>query len=295
MKNIQYIGVPVWQGNVVKGVETAPSVLLKSIERQEDNNAFINYNILPELVTTETDNHSGLYHVISVYLSNILMKSVLTCHEQQKTPIIIGGDHSIGLGSVAASLEIDANVGLIWFDAHGDMNTEATSPTGHIHGMPIAALLGLCKSELNKVATKNIRPENIFFVGTRSLDDGELELTRALPFNVYSTEYIHKVGMTSVTKQIYKKISENGIKNIHCSFDVDAMDPSIVGATGVPVGNGLFNNDFQEFTNFLKFIKQQIIAFDFVEFNPLLDNPEQDSLKWCKSALMELQNIIYKQ
>lgn len=293
MSQIKYIGVPLWQGSGIRGVETAPSVLFDELSKQSSyNNATTAFHLLPELDTTEVVSQEKLYHLMSAYLSDILKKKVLLCHQNHQIPIIIGGDHSVGLGSVAASLEQDRNLGLIWFDAHGDMNTETSSPSGHIHGMPIAGLLGLCQSELNTVANINIKPENIFLVGTRSLDAGELELTKSMPFNVYSTEYVHKIGMANVAKIIHERITSLGITNIHCSIDVDAMDPSIIKATGVPVKNGLNNYDFQIFINFLSLIKQKLLAIDFVEYNPLLENSERDSLKWCVSALAELHNIL---
>ena len=203
-------------------------------------------------------------------------------------PVVTGGDHSLGLGSVSASAKQDPNIGVIWFDAHGDMNTEETSPTGHIHGMPVAALMGLCKSGLNDVPTIHVKPQNIFWIGVRSLDEGERKLIETLHLNVYSTDEIHQRGMHDVMAEVADRMQRLGIKNIHCSFDIDAMDPTLVAATGCQVPNGLKNQDFEDFATSLSSMAQRITALDFVEYNPLLDNEQHTSLLWCREALQRL-------
>lgn len=168
--------------------------------------------------------------------------------------LTIGGDHTIGLGSVAGTLQEDGNAALIWFDAHGDMNTKETSPSGNVHGMPIAALMGLCSSALNDVATTRIRPENIFWFGACALDKGEKDLVQQLHLNVYSTECIHKEGMENVMGNISKKMRGLNITNLHLSFDVDALDPIIFPATGVKVAKNMDLQDFEIFAASLKTI-----------------------------------------
>lgn len=218
------------------------------------------------------------------------------CEVQTKgdIPIFVGGDHSLGLGSVAASAQYDSNVGVIWFDAHGDMNTEQTSPTGNVHGMPVAALMGLCDSALNDVAKVNIKPQNIFWIGARDLDEGERQLVSQFNLNVYSTEYIHVHGMQRVMNEVVQKMQKQGVEHVHLSFDIDAMDPTIVAATGCLVPNGLNNTDFDIFVQSIASLQQHIIALDFVEYNPLLDDSQQTSLGWCCHVLKQLCNAIVR-
>ena len=243
---------------------------------------------VPEISSNSITNIFNRYLDVIVHVNQRLAKEVTCQLAKERIVLTIGGDHSIGLGSVAGSLQYDNNIGLIWFDAHGDMNTEATSPTGHIHGMPVASLMGLGSSKLNDSTPIHIKPENIFWIGSRDLDEGEQNLVKNLNLNVYSTELIKKVGMNHVMDKIKWKMEEQGIRNVHLSFDVDALDPRIFPATGVPVTNGLTIEDFYTFTNHLSSLPE-IIALDFVEYYPTLDNENKD----CKNlATHIITNII---
>lgn len=208
--------------------------------------------------------------------------------------LTIGGDHTIGLGSVAGTLQEDGNVGLIWFDAHGDMNTEKTSPTGNAHGMPVAALMGLCSSALNNVATTRIKPENIFWVGARDLDEGEKDLAQQLHLNVYSTEHIHEEGMKNVMGDIENKMRKLNITNLHLSFDVDGLDPVIFPATGVKVAKGMNLQDFEIFAVSLTTMPR-IMAMDIVEYNPLLEQGEISCRRRIIALIERLLHVILRQ
>ena len=180
---------------------------------------------------------------------------------------------------------------MIWFDAHGDVNTEATSPSANAHGMPVAALMGLCKSEINDIATTRLKPQNIFWVGARDLDSGESETIEKLGImdNVYSTERVHEMGMASVMDEIRRKMESQGIKEVHLSFDIDGMDPSIVWATGTRVENGLRPDDLEAFAKGLSKLPE-MKSMDFVEYNPLMDDEERTTGKWCEETLKRLVN-----
>lgn len=206
-----------------------------------------------------------------------------------KRVLTIGGDHSIALGSIAGVLEQNANVGVIWFDAHGDINTEATSPSANAHGMPVAALMGLCESGLNEIACVRLKPENIFWVGARDLDAGEKETIERLGIadNVYSTERVHEMGMATVMEDISRKMETQGIEAVHLSFDIDGMDPSIVWATGTRVENGLKQEDLEAFVDGLRRLPE-MKSMDFVEYNPLMDDEEKRTGKWCVEMMRKL-------
>ncbi len=211
---------------------------------------------------------------------------VLAQRKEGKCVLTIGGDHSIALGSVAGVLEQNANVGVIWYDAHGDVNTEATSPSANAHGMPVAALMGLCKSGLNEIARVRLKPQNIFWVGVRDLDAGEVETIGRLGItdNVYSTERVHQMGMTAVMEDINRKMEAQGIEEVHLSFDIDGMDPSIVWATGTRVEQGLMQDDLEAFVAWLRRLPE-MQTMDFVEYNPLMDDEERTTGKWCVEML----------
>lgn len=225
-------------------------------------------------------------HDSIVKICNEVRNAVVACHTTKERILIIGGDHTIALGSIAGILEINPNVGVIWFDAHGDVNSEATSPSANAHGMPLAALLGLCKSELNTIARVHLNPQNIFWVGTRDLDPGEIDIIEQLGIkdNLYNVERIHTMGMTAVMEDIKKKMDIQKVNALHLSFDIDGMDPSIVKATGTKVENGLTLEDLNMFLEGLKKMPT-MDSIDFVEYNPLLDDEDYTTGKWCVDIL----------
>lgn len=288
-KEIAIIRVPLWYGCERRGVEMAPALLSEALKTSEfKQNIVEEIDIpIPEIqADSSIDIHTQYINPV-VEVSKRLASIVAQQLEQGRLVLTIGGDHAIGLGTVSGSLKQDENVGVIWFDAHGDMNTEATSPTGHIHGMPTAALMGLCKSELNEVANPYLKPENIFWIGARSMDEGEQEFAKKLHLNIYPTKHIHNVGMRAVMLDILEKMKRQGIQHIHLSFDVDAFDPTIFPATGVPVRNGLWMDDFDEFAALLPTLPE-LSAIDIVEYNPLLEIAEQSSKEICLSAIIRL-------
>lgn len=284
---------PIWEGSDKRGSELSPAILSDVIVSSSDNCMECAALSIPQEAECAEEKVYNAKHLQRIIDANIALRDVVygvLCSNH--IPIVLGGDHSLGLGSVSASAKRDPNIGVIWFDAHGDMNTEETSPTGHIHGMPVAALMGLCKSRLNDIPTNYVKPQNIFWIGARSLDEGEKKLIERLHLNVYSTDEIHHRGMYGIMAEVADKMQRLGIKNVHCSFDVDAMDPTIVAATGCLVPNGLNNQDLEEFTSSLSCMGQHITALDFVEYNPLLDDAQYTSLQWCQEALQQLCNAI---
>ena len=222
-----------------------------------------------------------------------LRDKVSACRAKAERVLIIGGDHAIALGSIAGVLENEPNTGVIWFDAHGDINTEATSPSANAHGMPVAALMGLCASGLNEIAAVRLKPQNIFWVGARDLDDGEVEIIQRLGImdNMYSTERVRQIGMQAVMQDIRRKMTEQGIEQVHLSFDIDGMDPSIVQATGTKVENGLLQEDVEMFIEGLKSLPE-IKSMDFVEYNLTMDDAEYTTGHWCVETMRRLVKSV---
>lgn len=290
MKKIRIICVPISSGCDRIGVDLAPQYFLEHgiVSWFEKSGhavdvVFSQSSIVDDIIN-KFDGDCNVKYLSGVYDANIdLRGKVSQALTEGLFPMIIGGDHSLGLGSMAGVSEFLSDVGVIWFDAHGDINTEETSPSGNSHGMPCAAAIGLCRSKLNDVCRKRLNPQNFFWIGARDLDEGEIKYMKNNNLNVYSVDFIREHGMLFVIEDILKKIEQNGIKNIHCSIDIDAMDPSIVSATGTPVPNGLQNLDYDIFINEL-FAKINIVSCDFVEFNPLLQGKEL-TFEWCKRAL----------
>jgi arginase len=190
-------------------------------------------------------------------------------------PVVLGGDHSLGAGSVAASAAFVAEtsgrpLGLIWVDAHGDMNTPASSLSGNVHGMPLAALLGWEPNELGAfTARPAVSPEHTVLLGIRNLDDREKAHIRSSGVHVFTMKDIDREGMATVAARAIA-LASAGTGGIHVSFDMDACDPSIAPGVGTPVRGGL---DYREAHLLMEMFADtgRVLALDLVEVNPTLD------------------------
>ena len=191
-------------------------------------------------------------------------------------PIVLGGDHSLGAGSVAAAAEwarrtSQLPIGLLWIDAHGDMNTPATSLSGNVHGMPLAALLGSEPSELARIGgwSPKVLPAKTVLVGVRNLDEREKVLVRESNVHVFTMKEIDRQGIASIAEQAVTLAGE-GTAGIHLSFDMDVCDPSIAPGVGTPVKGGL---DYREAHLLMEIVADsaRLTSLDLVEVNPTLD------------------------
>ncbi|MGE3508409.1 MAG: arginase [Vicinamibacterales bacterium] len=191
-------------------------------------------------------------------------------------PLVLGGDHSIGAGSVAAAAVWAQRVhrqpiGLLWVDAHGDMNTPDRSPSGNVHGMPLAALLGEEPSELADIGglRPTVRPEHTVLVGIRNLDDREKEAVRASGVHVFTIKDIDRHGSAAIVERAIQ-LAGTGTAGIHVSFDMDVCDPSVAPGVGTPVRGGL---DYREAHLVMEIVADSglLTSLDMVEVNPTLD------------------------
>lgn len=286
---IAYIGVPIALGADRKGVELAPDYFRETGVVKMINNIVdcfdlgnVHSSIIAEEIHSSNQNVKFLDTVVDVNCQ--LRDKVASVVRQGYYSLIVGGDHSLGLGSVAGVAQIFNNLGVIWYDAHGDFNTEDTSPSGNAHGMPCAALMGWCKSKLNTVSTTKIPHQNFFWVGARDLDEGEICFAKQFGLHIYSSETIRKKGIDNVMNDIITKINSQGIEKIHLSIDIDGMDPKIIKGTGTRAENGLSNGDFYTFVDKV-YDTKKVVSTDFVEYNRSLDDEDLTTAKWCTEAL----------
>ena len=190
-------------------------------------------------------------------------------------PLVLGGDHSLAAASVAASAEWVRRqqakpLGLIWVDAHGDMNTPETTTSGNVHGMPLAALLGDEPRELASFGpSPAMRPEHTVLVGIRNLDEEEKNQIRAAGVHVFTMKDIDREGIATVAERAIA-LASAGTGGIHVSFDMDVCDPAIAPGVGTPVRGGL---DYRESHMIMELVadSHQLVALDLVEVNPTLD------------------------
>ena len=226
-----------------------------------------------------------------------LYKATLSALEKGALPLVLGGDHSLAAGSVAATAEFArreaSRIGLIWVDAHGDMNTPASSTSGNVHGMPLAALLGPEPAELSRIGgfSPKVLPKNTVLIGVRNLDEHEKQLIREARVHVFTMKDIDRGGIASVVEQAIA-LAAKGTSGIHVSFDVDVCDPSIAPGVGTPVKGGL---DYREAHMLMEMIADSGLmrALDLVEVNPILDDRNTTAILASELATSALgQKII---
>jgi arginase len=226
-----------------------------------------------------------------------LYKTSLAAFEKEALPLVLGGDHSLAAGSVAATAEIlrreSKPLGLIWVDAHGDINTPATTTSGNVHGMPLASLLGSEPAELSRIGgvSPKVLPEHTVLIGIRNLDGREKEILRASGAHVFTMKEIDRSGIASVVERALA-IAGSGTGGIHVSFDLDVCDPAIAPGVGTPVKGGL---NYREAHMVMEMIADSglLRALDLVEVNPILDDRNMTAVLGAELASSALgQKII---
>lgn len=188
-------------------------------------------------------------------------------------PLTLGGDHSIAIGTVSAVIEKYPDAGLLWIDAHTDINTLESTDSGNLHGCPVSFLMGLNSSDQMPDALKwcpgNLKPNKIAYIGLRDVDPAEKKIIKDLGIKAFSMYHIDKYGINKVIEMALEAIQENSNGPIMCSYDVDAVDPLFVPATGTPVRGGL---TLREGLFLVERLAEtgNLIALDIVECNPNL-------------------------
>lgn len=280
MKPVHIIGVPLDLGAGRRGVDMGPSAL--RIAGIGDQIAAIGRTVvdkgdlpapIPE-TQRPADKHKKYAKDIAKVcqkLYDVALKSL----DAGALPLVLGGDHSLAAGSVAASAEwvqhtASQPLGLIWVDAHGDMNTPATTTSGNVHGMPLAALLGNEPVELASIgASPSVLPQHTVLVGIRNLDEKEKEQIRQSGVHVFTMKDIDRDGIARVAERAIA-IAADGTGGVHVSFDMDVCDPAIAPGVGTAVKGGL---DYREAHMVMEMVadSRRLVALDLVEINPTLD------------------------
>lgn len=204
----------------------------------------------------------------------LFQTSLASLHEGA-LPIVLGGDHSLGAGSVAASAAyqrtLGQSLGLIWVDAHGDMNRPDTSLSGNVHGMPLAALLGPEPAELARIGgdQPSVLAKNTVLVGIRDLDEIEKRLVRESRVHVFTMKEVDRLGIAKVMDEALR-LAGDGTGGIHVSFDMDVCDPTIAPGVGTAVKGGL---NYREAHLVMEMAAEsgRLVSLDLVEVNPTLD------------------------
>ncbi len=278
---VHIIGVPLDLGGNRRGVDMGPSAFRIAGLGEKIaglGSAVVDKGDLPAPIpeTKGAGDASKKYIREIAKVCQKLFQASLASLEEGALPLVLGGDHSLAAGSVAATaVHVRTRralpTGLIWVDAHGDMNTPQTSGSGNVHGMPLAALLGQEPAELARIGGEPpmVRPEHTVLVGIRNLDDREREAVRASHVHVFTMKDIDRDGVAVVADKAIA-LAGHGTGGIHVSFDMDVCDPSYAPGVGTPVKGGL---DYREAHLLMEMIADcgRMLALDLVEVNPTLD------------------------
>ncbi len=281
MKNkVRLIGFPMDLGAGRRGVDMGPSALRIAGIREKLEQ--IGYSVAdggdldiqtPEVLSIEDSQLKYLPEISKA--CSLLAGVVHRVLESGEFPLILGGDHSMSIGSIAGVAahcrEYKKRLGVIWIDAHADINTPDTSPSGNIHGMPVAASLGYGSAELTNIAgfTPKLLPENIAFIGLRSVDIGERNLIKKLNIASYTMFDIDKYGIFPIVEKILEQM-RHSVDHMHISFDVDSVDPKVAPGVGTPIPGGL---SYREVHLLMELIAESglISSLEIAEVNPILD------------------------
>ncbi|EYE88513.1 hypothetical protein Q428_07495 [Fervidicella metallireducens AeB] len=275
---INVIGMPIHYGADKEGCDFAPNKLREMNIQKTIENLGYEVEDLGDIDVVKVSSEDKFQdHPKMKYLNAILdanTKLAEMVHQsisKGNFPLILGGDHCLGLGSIAGVSTHIEKLGVIWIDAHGDLNTLETSPTGNIHGMPLAASMGLGHESLVNIYKDRIKikEDYIVHIAGRDLDEGEIEILNQSKIKAFPMEMVKKVGMTKIIEETLQYLKSR-VDGIHVSFDLDAIDSRYVPGTGTKVDNGITVEEARQLLTALA-SSGMMVSLDFVELNPLLD------------------------
>ena len=279
-QQISMIGVPMDLGQLRRGVDMGPSAIRCAGVNERLECLCQDIEDLGDMTIGQREDEKEGGEPASEELRNLkaitktsvkLAETVGNIVASGAFPLVLGGDHSIAIGTLAGLAKHYQNLGVIWYDAHADLNTKETSPSGNIHGMPLAISLGIGHEGLTGIYGKEtkIKAENIVIIGARSLDDGEKELIRDKGIKVYTMHEIDRLGMTRVMEETIDYL-RGRTDGVHLSLDLDALDPNDAPGVGTPVAGGISYRESHLAMEMLEESKL-ITSAEFVEVNPILD------------------------
>lgn len=278
---INIIGMPIGYGAQKHGTSSGPDKFREMHIEEEIKNMGFDVKDLGNIdVPVVGEDHKYKYDGKLKYLDIVVdanTKLAFKVYESISSgnfPLVLGGDHSLGMGSIAGVSKHVKNLGVIWIDAHGDINTHETTPSGNIHGMPLAASMGFGPDKLVNLFEHRIKvkDENVFIIGARDLDEGEIELIKNSNIKAFTMDKVKKCGVENVINETLSYLRDK-VDGIHVSFDIDSLDSSLVPGTGTPVKDG-FTVDEAKYILGTLASSGMVVSMDLVELNPHIDRDE---------------------
>src|SRR3989440_4477122 len=279
-KKIRVIGVPLDLGQSRRGVDMGPSaVRFAGLEARLEALGHVvedGGNVAVAIAEMKKPGApAARYHKEITATCTKHAEQILKTMEAGVTPLVLGGDHSVAAGTVSGVAEFyrrdNKKIGLIWIDAHSDINTPETSPSGNVHGMPLAAIVGLGPTELANIFNfaPKVNPENCVVVGVRDIDAHEKENIRRAGVRVFTMREIDERGMRSVMEEALR-VAGRGTVGYHVSLDMDWIDPEDAPGVGTPVRGGA---TYREAHLAMEIIADhgRLTSFEIVEVNPVID------------------------
>lgn len=270
MKHIDIINACTDLGVHVNGASLGPTDLTRNLTHSNINDIFtLKYvNVVKELESTNKKKNLEEVNKFNERLYNQVCLSL----NNSKFPITIGGDHSLAIASALASIKKYSNLGIIWFDSHGDYNTFDTTTSGNIHGLPLAVIDNYEKRELAKFHSGNFyKPQNTVIVGARDIDFPlEVENLKEAGVTVFSTQDVQEQGADVITRKAFE-IASKDTNGVHVSFDIDLIDPKIAPGVSIPARHGINLDDVDLMIRTIIKKRNLVKSIDLVEYNPMLD------------------------
>ena len=278
METVRIIGVPMDLGADRRGVDMGPSAVryggladeLERIGWTCTDDGDIAVPRAEQRDPSDGGEGSAKYLPAIEATCGRLADRVRAARADGELPVVLGGDHAVAIGTVAGAA--DRPTGLLWIDAHGDYNTPLTSPSGNVHGMPLAAILGEGPfAEIEWAHAPAVDPANVAIVGLRSLDDQERRALSDSEVSVYTMSDIDRRGITSVTREAVD-VATDGVEQVHLSLDLDAVDPTEAPGVGTPVRGGLTYRESHAAMEVIDTEAQELLSsVELVEVNPIID------------------------
>lgn len=275
--DISIIGVPMDLGGRRRGTDMGPSAiryagLHRELERLGHRVADMGDVPVPIRETCRAGDEKAKFLSEIVAVCEQVSVLVERSLAQGRFPVVIGGDHSVAVGTVGGAVKHLDEVGVIWMDAHGDFNTADSSPSGNVHGMPLAALVGLGPGPLVNCCAKapKVKAENVVLLGVRELDPGERELLKEAGVVVLTMREIDEKGIATMTRRALAIAGGNGVRPVHLSMDMDVIDPAYAPGVGSPESGGL---TYREAHLALEIMAESGIvrSVELTEVNPIFD------------------------